>query len=321
MPRKYFIAALLAGTAIVGLVFAQDAAPPPAAGGRGARGGRGAGRAGVAGASGGGAVAQAAGTGRGVRANGFTQYTRPLASQDVLIRGKGLYESTCASCHANDIRGVLGKGNSLLRSGVCLSDKQGELIGAEVAKHNPKINLVEADNLAISEYIHSILATAGPQGSPPGRNPVGIELNVLVGDPKAGEAYFNKACASCHSLTGDMKGIASKYADAKALQNGWLPGTLPGAGGGRGGGRGGATVTVTMPNGTKYEGRATRRDDYLVILTLADGSRKSIPLDVTPAPKVEVKDPADAHKKMALALDDPDNKNLHDVTAFLWTLK
>ena len=38
-------------------------------------------------------------------------------------------------------------------------------------------------------------------------------------------------------------------------------------------------------------------------------------------PKVEVKDPSEAHKKMALALDDPQNKNLHDVTAYLATLK
>jgi hypothetical protein len=28
------------------------------------------------------------------------------------------------------------------------------------------------------------------QGSPPGRNPTGIELNVLVGDAKAGATYF-----------------------------------------------------------------------------------------------------------------------------------
>jgi cytochrome c oxidase cbb3-type subunit 3 len=258
--------------------------------------------------------------GKGVRNNGFTQYTRPLASQDVLIRGKGLYTSSCASCHSSDIRGVPGKGINLLRSGIVLSDKAGELIADSVAKHNPKINLVEADNLAISEYLHSIEATMGGQGSPPGRNPMGIELNVLVGDAKAGEAYFAKACASCHSLTGDMQGIASKYADAKALQNGWFAGMLPGAGRG-GGGRGGMQATVTMPNGTKYEGRSLRKDDYIVVLMLADGTRQSIPLDVTPAPKVEMKDPQEAHKKVAMAIDDPDNKNLHDITAFLWTLK
>ena len=60
------------------------------------------------------------------------------------------------------------------------------------------------------------------QGSPPGRNPTNIELNVLVGDVKAGEAAFGSLCASCHSVTGDLKGIASKFEDARALQNGWV---------------------------------------------------------------------------------------------------
>ncbi len=293
--KKYLIAAILAGSVVSGLAYAQGTptpVPDPVP----------------------------IGPGQGVRRNGFTQYTRPLASQDVLLRGKALYNSTCGSCHAPDLRGIPGKGNNILRSGIVLSDKAGELIGDSVAKHNPKINLVDADNLAISEYLHSIEATAGGQGSPPGRNPMGIELNVLVGDAKAGEAYFAKACASCHSLTGDMKGIASKYTDAKALQNGWFDGILPGAGRG-GGGRGGIQVTVTLPNGTKYEGRSIRKDDYIVTVMLADGTRKSIPLDVTPAPKVDLKDPQEAHRKMALALDDPDNKNFHDVTAFLWTLK
>jgi len=293
--KQYLIAALFAGSVFTVLAYAQGTPTPvpdpvPIA------------------------------PGKGVRANGFTQYTRPLASQDVLIRGKGLYTSTCASCHASDIRGVEGKGVNLLRSGVVLSDKAGELIAASVAKHAAKINLVEADNLAISEYLHSIEATMGGQGSPPGRNPMGIELNVLVGDAKAGEAYFAKTCASCHSVSGDMKGIASKYADAKALQNGWFDGLLPGAGRG-GGGRGGMRATVTMPNGSTFEGRSIRKDDYIVILMLADGTRKSIPLDVTPAPKVEMKDPQEAHKKVAMAIDDPDNKNLHDITAFLATLK
>jgi cytochrome c oxidase cbb3-type subunit 3 len=313
---KHFIAVLLAGSAVAALVVAQQAGAPGATGataaGRGGRGGRGGGR----GASG----AITAGGGR-ARAGGFPEHTRELASPDVLIRGKSLYESTCASCHAPDIRGVIGKGISLLRSQPARSDQHGEIIGALVAKHSPKINLVDADMVAVSEYIHSILATTGPQGSPPGRNPVGIDLNILVGDPKAGEAYFNKACANCHSITGDMQGIASKYADAKALQSGWVSGS--GGGGGRGGGRGGrgGQATVTMPDGETLQGNVVRKDDYIVIMTLTDGTRKSIPLDVDPAPKVEVKDPNEAHKKMVLAMDDPDNKNMHDVTAYLWMLK
>jgi hypothetical protein len=36
---------------------------------------------------------------------------------------------------------------------------------------------------------------------------------------------------------------------------------------------------------------------------------------------VEVKDPQEAHKKMILVMDDPDNKNMHDITAYLATIK
>jgi cytochrome c oxidase cbb3-type subunit 3 len=159
----------------------------------------------------------------------------------------------------------------------------------------------------------------GAQGSPPGRNPVGLTYNVLVGDPKAGEAAFGKMCASCHSVTGDLKGIGAKYEDPKTLQGNWVSGSA-GGGGGRGGGGGGQQATVTLANGQKLEGRLVRKDDFLVVLMLADGTRKSITRD-NGVPKVDVKDPQEAHKKMILVMDDPDNKNMHDITAYLATIK
>lgn len=261
------------------------------------------------------------GRGGGGRRGGFTQFTRPLASPDVLARGKALYETNCASCHAADLRGG-PNGTNLLRSGTALNDQHGELVAKAVGEHNPKINLVETDSVAVAEFLHSILATTGGQGSPPGRNPVGVELNILVGDAKAGEAYFAKGCAGCHSVTGDLKGFASKFSDPRVLQNAWVAGTAAANPFGNRGGGGGAgnPVTVTMPDGKKFEGKLVRKDDFLVILTLADGTRKSIARNGD-TPKVEVKDPNEAHKKMVLALDDPENKNLHDVTAYLATLK
>src|SRR4051794_18347852 len=115
---RLIAAAVLAGAWTAG-VLAQTPppqTPPPAPAGQtpapagqtppAGRGGRG---------GGGGGGGQAAGGG-GQRRGGFTQYTRELAPQDVLVRGKSLYEANCASCHASDLRGTEGKGINILRS-------------------------------------------------------------------------------------------------------------------------------------------------------------------------------------------------------------
>jgi cytochrome c oxidase cbb3-type subunit 3 len=236
----------------------------------------------------------------------------------VLARGKSLYDLNCVSCHAADLRGVPEKnGPNLLRAEATMRDQKGELVAASLAKHNPVLNLPQADTLAIADYIHSIQATMGGQGSPPGRNPVGLTYNVLVGDPGEGQAAFAKLCASCHSVTGDLKGIGTKYDDPKDLQNTWVSGI--GGGGGRGFGRGGPG-TVTLANGQKLEGRIVRKDDFLVVIVLADGTRRSFTLD-NGVRQVDIKEPQEAHKKMILAMDDPDNRNMHDITAYLATIK
>jgi cytochrome c oxidase cbb3-type subunit 3 len=297
-------------TALIGALLAAPLMAQAPAGGR----------AGAAGASGGGRGRAGGGRAGGGRAGGFPQYTRELPSQDVLARGKSLYDANCASCHASDLRGVLAKnGSNLMRSTETFSDKQGELIAASLAKHNPPVNLPADDVLAISGYIHSIQATMGAQGSPPGRNPVGLTYNVLVGDPKAGATEFGQLCASCHSVTGDLKGIGTKYDDPKTLQNTWVSGGGGGGRGGRGGG-GGEQATVTLADGQKLEGRLVRKDDFLVVLMLPDGTRRSFVRD-NGVPKVDVKDPQEAHKNMILLMDDPDNKNMHDITAYLATIK
>ena len=313
MNKKY--ALILLAVSIGWMILPLMAQAPAAAGAAGAAGASGGGRG--AGRAGGGARAGAAPL-AGQRTSGFPQYTRPLPDQDVLARGKALYDTNCASCHAPDMRGVLAKnGPNLLRSTETFSDKQGELVAASLARHNPVVNLPLTDTAAISDFIHSVQATMGAQGSPPGRNPVGLTYNVLIGDPRAGEAAFAKLCSSCHSVTGDLKGIGAKYDDPKTLQGNWVSGT---GGGGRGGAGGGQQATVTLANGQKFEGRLGRKDDFLVVITLADGTRKSFARD-NGVPAVDVKDPQEAHKKMILLMDDPENKNMHDITAYLATIK
>jgi hypothetical protein len=79
-------------------------------------------------------------------------------------------------------------------------------------------------------------------------------------------------------VTGDLKGIGARYPDARGLQNAWVAGAGGrfGGGGRGGGGGGGNQATVTMADGSKIEGSLIRRTDWLVILLLPDGTRKSI---------------------------------------------
>ena len=278
---------------------------------------------------GGGGAGNAAGGLRPAPTN-FPAQQRPPGDPAVVARGKTLYEINCRSCHGGDLRGGELGGPNLLRSRAVLNDKGGELIYPVVRDGRqtpgmpssmPPLSLPENDVKAIAEYIHSILATAQRQGGPPpAPRPV---LNALVGDASAGKAYFDSKCGSCHSATGDLRNIGERFSDPIQLQNSWLAG-FSGAGGGGGGGRGGggananpATVTVTPPTGAKVEGRLVRIDDFLVILTMQDGSQRSFRRDGD-VPKVEVRDPREAHRNLLPQYTD---KDIHNVTAYLVTLK
>jgi cytochrome c oxidase cbb3-type subunit 3 len=216
-------------------------------------------------------------------------------------------------------------GPNLLRSQVALTDQNGELIvpiiqGSRQNAGMPAIDMTPADRAAVATYVRSIMETIGRQGTPPA---VGLlPPSILVGNASEGQAYFAAKCGACHSATGDLQGLATRYPDAKALQNAWVS-----AGGGRGrGGRGAATagaptartvmVTVTVPSGA-VEGQLVRIDDFLVTVGLPDGALRTFRRDGN-VPKVEVHDPMKAHRDMLATYSD---KDMHDVTAYLVTLK
>ena len=268
---------------------------------------------------------QGQGQGRGPRPESFPAQQRPPGDPAVIARGKTLFDATCAFCHGRDLRGGENGGPNLLRSQVTLTDKAGEQIapiirGARADKGMPPIVMSDADITAVAEYIHSMLALSPRQGMPPpGEEPVA--LNILVGDAAAGEQYFAAKCTACHSATGDMQGIATRIADPKTLQNMWVSG---GAAGGRGRGaapgvpnRRAVTATIVLPSGEKAQGRLVRLDDFYVAIAEDDGTVRSFTRrgDV---PKIELNDPLEGHRKLLAELTD---KNMHDVTAYLASLK
>jgi cytochrome c oxidase cbb3-type subunit 3 len=267
----------------------------------------------------------------GQRGGSFPQFNRPAVDPAIIARGKGLFEANCATCHGADLRGGQLGGPNLLRSQLILSDKSGEAIGPVITggRPTPPAGMppmpafpLPADSVqAIVHYLHSVLATAGRQGRPPGAGQEVPPAAVLIGNAQAGQTYFAANCASCHSATGDLRGIATKAGDPRELQNRWVSG-----GGGRGG-RGAAeapatapkptTVVVTPSSGAPVQGTLVRADDFLVTLITADGTRRTIRRNGDD-PKVVITEPMAAHHKFATALKDSD---MHNVTAYLWTLK
>ena len=254
----------------------------------------------------------------------YEQQMRKLAPPAVIAQGKALFGVNCSSCHGADLRGGEGGGPNLLISQIVLSDQHGELItpivhGARQAEGMPALDLSDAQIRDIAAYIHSVAAGVGSQGRPPGESDTVKPSQILVGDPVAGKAYFDAHCTSCHSITGDLVGIGSKYSNPVTLQNTWVSGE---AGGGRGFfGRGPAgkpaTVTVTLANGKTLEGNVVEVNDFVVTLTEADGTRVSLARNAN-VKSVVVHQPNEAHMNMVLTLTDED---MHNVTAYLATIK
>jgi cytochrome c oxidase cbb3-type subunit 3 len=320
MQRKHktALAAIFGITLMLG---SQLSAQPPAgaSGGRGGRAGRG-GR-GVVAAGASGAPGRAGG-------GGAAYPSRPSADPAVAMRGKAIWDAGCASCHAADMRGTPG-GINLVRNQMVLDDQNGELIGKFL--QNPHDSGKVAKTALSTDQIHDLSIYMHTFMNyrtivMPGDADSAI---LAFGKPAAGEVYFKAHCASCHSVTGDLKGIGTKYSEPKTLQNTIVAG---GAGGGRGGrGGGGAaddggdtpagrrtvTAIVTMPDGHKYEGRLISHDDFLITIAEADGTQRTIRRNGD-VPKLEIHDPMKIHRDMLLTLTDDD---IHNLTAYLVGVK
>jgi cytochrome c oxidase cbb3-type subunit 3 len=254
----------------------------------------------------------------------FPAQQRPPASPEVLARGKTMYSSMCAACHGAHARGGQLGGVNLLRSPLVLGDRDGEAV-LPVVKNGrpgtgmPAIPISDDDVKAIAAYIHSLQAQGSNQGAPPPGEEV--ELDILVGNAAAGAKFFQATCTACHSATGDLAGIASRTEDVKSLQNLWVSGgRATGSGPGRRADRSPQsipTVKVTMPGGEIVLGQLVRVDDFLVTVGLDDGTTRTIRRDGD-SPAVEITDPMQRHNELLAVYT---NKNMHDVTAYLATLK
>ena len=246
---------------------------------------------------------------------------KPVVDPAAADRGRRTWASECINCHGTQARGS-DNGPNLVRSVVVLRDRYGSQLGPFLQKGHTLQSGASGAGLSagqVEDLAHFLRQRVndGLRGSP-----LFQPQNVLTGDPKAGAAYFNGEgqCTTCHSPTGNLAGIGARL-EPIDLQQRFL---FPGSGrGGRGRGRGAPApstnpvrVTVTPADGPPVSGVLMQMDDFFVSLRSDDGTPRTFRR--VRGMKVDRQDPFAFH--IAL-LDRLSDKHMHDIVAYLETLK
>ena len=228
--------------------------------------------------------------------------------QEQVDLGRTRFGAQCGFCHGRDAAGGEG-GPDLTRSALVAADVRGDRIGPVVRSGRnsmPPFNLSDTDLTAIVAYIHDQKTQA--DSAVGGRRSVDA-ADLQTGNATAGKRYFDTACATCHSATGDLSGLASRVQGLQLLQRMLYPGgpprdpnRLP-------------QVTVTLSSGQVITGRLAYRDEFTIALSDASGWYRSWQ---TKQVRFTVDDPLQAHVEQLGKYTDAD---MHDVLAYLQTLR
>ncbi len=134
----------------------------------------------------------------------------------------------------------------------------------------------------------------------------GVDVaDFQTGNAAAGKQYFNGTggCAACHSPTGDLAGIASRYRGLELEEQMLFPRHAK------------SKVTVTLPSGETILGILAYRDEFTVGLIDSTGSYRSWR---TSDVQYKVDEPVNAHVDLFNKYTDDD---IHNLMAYLQTLR
>ncbi len=232
---------------------------------------------------------------------------RPQPSNPAQVTaGQSLFQQRCAFCHGRDAGGG-ETGPDLTGSKLVTDDVNGDKIGVVVRngrpdKGMPAFNLSDQDIAALAAFIHDAKRKAETQQG--GRRGVDVS-DLQTGNVEQGKTYFNGAggCAACHSPTGDLAGVATRYQGLKLEERMLYPQGAK------------ATATITLPSGQTYSGKLNYRDEFTIGLMDSNGWYHSWPLDKV---KVTLDNPVEAHVKL---LDKYSDDDIHNLMAYLQTLR
>lgn len=224
--------------------------------------------------------------------------------------GELRFTSQCGFCHGRDAAGG-ETGPDLTRSELVAEDIRGDRIGPLLRAGRPdqgmpSFNLSDADRDAIVAFIHDQKTKFEALGG--GRRSVDA-ADLATGDAAAGRRYFNGAggCSGCHSPTGDLAGIATRYQGLTLLQRMLYPAGRPAPARPK--------VTVTLASGQTVTGTLGSEDEFTIVVVDAAGARQTYEKDTV---KFKIDNPMSAHFDQLGKYTDDD---MHNVFAYLDSLK
>lgn len=225
--------------------------------------------------------------------------------------GEGGFTSQCGFCHGRDAAGG-ETGPDLTRSKLVAEDARGDKIGPLLRTGRPDqgmpaFSLSDGDVNAIVAFIHDQKTKSETLGG--GRRSVDA-ADLAIGNPDAGRRYFNRAsgCSGCHSATGDLAGIATRYQGLALLQRMLYPTA----------GRPAPPrpkVTFSLSSGETVTAPLAGEDEFTIAVLDPAGARQTYQKS---AVKFKIDDPMSAHFDQLGKYTDDD---MHNVFAYLDTLK
>ena len=166
----------------------------------------------------------------------------------------------------------------------------------------PRFALPDAEIMSLVAFVHSrqdlVMSETGTRK--------GVdESDLQTGSAVAGRHYFEGVggCAKCHSATGDLAGVATRYSGLKLEQQMLYPAEVK------------SKVTVRTSTGQSFNGSLEYQDEFTIGLRDASGVYRSWP---TSAITYRVDDPAEAH---VVAMSRYTDNDIHNVLAYMQTLK
>ncbi len=169
----------------------------------------------------------------------------------------------------------------------------------------PSFTAMKDDEIAdIVAFLHLQASESLHSNRIPGDYPI---ARLLTGNARSGKTFFDGPghCSQCHSVSGDLSGIAKRYSPLALEQRMLNPSARKAL----------KTAVVKLRDGTEFQGEVLHEDEFNIGLKCQDGWYRSWPVaDV----EIRIDDHLLAHRELMRKYTDAD---VHNLFAYLETLK